>query len=253
MPLLEETAVAAHRQLEQAFQKLAAAAAPKAVPTPFLSEKRDLARISPQPDRLVTVKAARMPMLEAARPLLDALARMPSRLDATSLDALHQVLSCEVVSFQSVCQDARLPHEKIVAASYMLCTALDEASSDSTRGKVDEAATQVWTCGLAAHFHGDSRGGEGIFRILGFLVIEPQKNLDLLELMLLLLALGFEGLYRRASGGRRALHEIRMRVYSLVYVGRGSTPSPRWTAIERLLKEGDLNDVLAETTEDLFS
>ena len=255
MPLLEEAAVAAYRQLDQAAQALAAAAVPKPKPQPVLSQRRDLARISPQPDRLVTVKAARVPILEAARPLLDALARMLSRLDETPLDALRQMLLREVVSFQSVCQEARLPYEHVVAASYMLCTALDEAASNSARGKANESAAQAWADGLAPHFHGDSRGGEGVFRILGSLVNEPQKNLDLLELTLLLLVLGFGGLYRRAPGGRRVLHEIQMRVYSLVYVGRGGAPSPRWAAIERLLKgDGDdFNDVLAKTTEDIFS
>lgn len=253
MPLLEEVTVAVHRQLEQAAQKLAAATAPKPAPKPVLSERRDLARTFPQPERLVAVKAARVPLLEAARPLLDALARMPSKLDATPLDVLHQVLLREVVSFQSVCQDAGLPYEHVVAASYMLCTALDEAASHSARGRADEADRQIWGGGLAARCHGDNRGGEGVFRILGFLVKEPQKNLDLLELMLLILALGFEGRYRRVSAGRRVLDEIRMRVYSAVHIGRGGAPSPRWTAIERLLKRDDFDILLAGTTEDLFS
>jgi type VI secretion system protein ImpK len=253
MPLLEAVTVAAHRQLDRAAQTLAAAAVPKPKLQPVLPGRGDLARISPQPDRLVTVEAARVPLLEAARPLLDALARMPDQWVAMPLDARHQALLREVVSFQSVCQDAGLPHEHIVAASYMVCTALDEAAGNSARGNAGEPAPQPWAGGLAPHFHGDARGGEGVFRILGFLVNEPQKNLDLLELTLLLLALGFEGLYRKASDGLRVLHEIRMRVHALVYIGRGGTPSPRWTAIERLLKGDDFSDVMTETTKDIFS
>jgi type VI secretion system protein ImpK len=253
MPFLEEAAAAVGRQLDQAAQALAPAAPPKPKPRPVLSGRRDLARISPQPDRLVTVEAARVPLLEAARPLLDALARMPGQCDAMPLDSLHQVLLREVVSFQSVCQDAGLPYEHVLAASYMLCTALDEAASNSARGNAGEAAPQLWTGGLAPYFHGDARGGEGVFRILGFLVNEPQKNLDLLELTLLVLTLGFEGLYRRRPSGRRVLHEIRMRVHALVYIGRGGTPSPRWTAIERLLKRHDFSNAMTETTEDIFS
>jgi type VI secretion system protein ImpK len=253
MPLLEAVTVAAHRQLDRAAQTVAAAAAPKPKPQPVLPGRGDLARISPQPDRLGTVKAARVPLLEAARPLLDALARMPDQWIAMPPDALHQALLREVVSFQSVCQDARLPYEHAVAASYMLCTALDEAAGNSARGNAGEPATQLWAGGLAPHFHGDARGGEGVFRILGFLVNEPQKNLDLLELTLLLLALGFEGLYRKASDGRRVLHDIRMRVYALVYIGRGGTPLPRWTSIERLLKGDEFSDAMTETNKDIFS
>jgi type VI secretion system protein ImpK len=140
-----------------------------------------------------------------------------------------------------------------LATSYVLCTALDEVASNSLSGKAAESAAQAWAGRLAPHFHGDNKGGEGVFRLLGYLLREPQKHLDLLELMVLVFALGFEGIYRGTPNGRRVLHRIREQVYSLVYVGRGGVPSPRWDAIERLLKEDNLANVLSETTTDLFS
>ncbi len=178
---------------------------------------------------------------------------MPRELDETQLDAFYRALVHEVISFQSVCQDARIPSDYIVAASYMLCTALDEAAGNSIWGKASESAAQIWAGRLAVRFHSDNKGGLGVFRIVGFLSSQPQKHLDLLELVLLVLALGFQGIYRDARNGRRVLDSIRRQIYSLVYLGRGADPAPRWVAIERLLRGDGLADVLAEITPDLFS
>jgi type VI secretion system protein ImpK len=231
----------------------AAAAALKPKPQAILPVQQRLARLSPQPDRLVAVLAARVPLLEAARPLLDALARIHGNPGAARFDDFHRTLMHEVPTFQSVCQDARLSYECILAASYVLCTALDEVASNSLLGRAAESTAQTWAGRLAPHFHGDSKGGEGVFRLLGYLVHKPQENLDLLELVILVLALGFEGAYRNAPNGRRALHRIQEQVYSLVYIGRGGIPSPRWVAIERLLKEGQFTAVLSASSADLFS
>ncbi|RQO48809.1 hypothetical protein DBV14_19310 [Variovorax sp. KBW07] len=250
---LTDVAPDATKLVQGARAAEAAAAALKPKPQPILPGQQRLARLSPQPDRLVAVLAARVPLLEAARPLLDALARIRGTPGAGRLDDLHRTLMHEVPAFQSVCQDARLSYECILAASYVLCTALDEVAGNSLLGRAAESAKQTWTGRLAPHFHGDSKGGEGVFRLLGYLVHKPQENLDLLELMILVLALGVEGIYRNAPNGRRALHRIKEQVYSLVYIGRGGTPSPRWEAIERLLKEDHLADVLSEASTDLFS
>lgn len=243
----------AAKSVQGAHATRVAATAPNPKPQPILPVQQRLARISPQPERLVAVLAARVPLLEAARSLLDALARIPGNPDTGRLDDSHRTLMHEVAAFQSVCQDACLPYDNILATSYVLCTAIDEVSSNSLLGKATESTAQAWAGRLAPHFHGDNKGGEGVFRLLGYLLRKPQEHLDLLELMVLVLALGFEGIYRNAPNGRRVLHRIRAQVYSLVYIGRGGVPSPRWETIERLLKEDKLANVLSETTTDLFS
>lgn len=220
---------------------------------PILAAEQRLARASAQPDRLVAMLAARVPLLEAARPLLSALARTSGNFDEKRLDAFHHSLMHEVSAFQSVCRDARLPFEFILAASYVLCTALDEAISHSLPTKAGESTVQAWAGRLATHFHGDYQGGKNVFRLLGFLFREPQDNLDLLELMVLVLALGFKGIYRNAPNGRRTLGGIQEQLFSRVYLGRGGIPSPRWEAIERLLREDNLANALSVITTDLFS
>jgi type VI secretion system protein ImpK len=50
---------------------------------------------------------------------------------------------------------------------------------------------------------------------------DPAKNLFLLELMYICLALGFEGRYRVISNGRAQLEEVRERLYNMIRKQRG--------------------------------
>lgn len=210
---------------------------------PLLSGPQELHRISPQPDRLVVVKAADVPLIEAARPLLDALARVAEHLTARKVgaeevDTLHRQLLEKVVSFLSVCQDAGIGNPHILGASYMLCSALDEAVAIALCGGGEKPDLQAWAVQpLSVHFHGDNRGGKNVFVLLGWLVARPAEQIDLLELMLYLLALGFQGIYRHAAGGRRELESIRRRVHNVVSACRGEPTSARLQHIEELLRE----------------
>lgn len=126
MPLLEEVDIAVRNRLEQRTNRLKAKAHPPPPPKPVLQTEQVLARQSPQPDRLVAVRAAASPLFEAAGSLLDALpalARRQGLLDTALANTLHRRLVGEVASFQSICQDAQLRYEDTVIASYALCTA----------------------------------------------------------------------------------------------------------------------------------
>jgi type VI secretion system protein ImpK len=248
--------VAFQRATQRAFARLAqqqaAAANPPAAPKAVLRSQQELSRQSPQPDRLVAVRAAASPLFEAAGPLLDALpvlARRQGQLDITRANNLYRRLVSEIASFQSVCQDARLRYEDIVIASYALCTALDEFASDALRGPVNETSPQpkaepaasAWMAhSLAVRFHGDAKGGENVFRLIGRVLIEPDKHIDLLELFFVILRLGFEGVYRHAGNGRREMDRIQNRIHDLVNTHRREGPADllaHWQQIERSLDE----------------
>ena len=206
---------------------------------------------SPQA-RLATVKAASNPLLEAAQPLLRALADMPAELDPEAIDVLHRLLEREVTTFQSICSSAQIKHEHVVAASYALCTAIDEAANTTTWGggadhvphreaevQNDSAPTAghvgIWAGQqLAAHFHGDTKGGDKFFLLVGRLAAHPQEHLDLLEVLYIILGLGFEGRFSTGSQGRRQLDTIRHQLLALLNAGRGDVPrdlSPHWKGV----------------------
>ena len=199
-----------------------------------------------QQERLAAVRAAQNPLLEAAQSLLRAMADMPAKLEPGGVAVFLRLLEREVVTFQSLCSNAQIKHEHAVAASYALCTAIDEAANSSSwgGGKGGDAATGdghgtvgVWAGQqLAAKFHGDTKGGDKVFLLIGRLAASPQEHIDLLELMYMVLGLGFEGRFGSASGAnnRRQLETIRHRLFTLLSDARGDVPtelSPHWKGV----------------------
>lgn len=192
----------------------------------------------PMHSRLAKVRLARNPLLEAAQPLLHALADMPDLLDAGQVDHFHRLLTREVLSFQSLCNSAQVRHEHAVGASYALCTAIDEAAHSTpwggaAAGGMDGAG--VWAGRqLAVAFHDDARGGDKVFLLIGRLVAGADEHIDLLELLYFILGLGFEGRYATAANGRRQIETIRHRLFGLLSASRGEVPnalSPQWQGV----------------------
>lgn len=183
-------------------------------------------------ERLAAVVAAHNPLLEAAQPLLRALADMPAQLSEEGVTVFHRLLEREVASFQSICSSALIKHEHAVAASYSLCTALDEAANSTKWGGGEGTDAGIWAGQqLAAKFHGDTKGGDKFFLLVGRLAASPQEHIDLLELMYQILGLGFEGRFGTAANGRRQLETIRHQLFSLLGTARGDVPqdlSPHW-------------------------
>lgn len=159
---------------------------------------------------------------------------------------LHRQWVEEVASFQSVCNDARIRFEHTLSASYALCTALDEAASDALFNGMQ---AQIADCNpwlersLAVRFHGDGQGGSKVFRLVGRVVFEHRTHIDLLELMYIILRLGFEGEYRYAADGRRELENMRRQIHSIVNTGRQSGPPhllAHWQEVERAIQKPHL-------------
>ena len=195
--------------------------------SPPSAQRTRVAPELPHERRLAAIAAAQNPLLEAAQPLLRALSDLPRELSSTVVPALNLVLKREVTTFQSLCHTAKIRHEHVVAASYCLCTALDEAAQGSSwggpQGKGDAGpwASQQ----LAQYFHGDYQGGDKVFLLVGRLAANPQEHIDLLELVYLILGLGFEGRYRNLANGRRELENIRQRLLTMLSASRGEVPT----------------------------
>ncbi|MEJ8824245.1 type VI secretion system protein TssL, long form [Variovorax humicola] len=194
-----------------------------------------LAPEPPQAARLAAVKAAENPLLEAAYPLLRVLGELPKELSDEGIDVLHRLLMREVTTFQAICSDAQIKHEHAVAASYALCTAVDEAVNRTAWGGGVDRNTGTWAKRqLAQAFHDDSHGGDKVFLLIGRLAVSPQEHIDLLDLLFFILSLGFEGRYRSPANGRRQHDAIRHRLYDIVSAARGEVPralSPHWKGV----------------------
>lgn len=113
--------------------------------------------------RLAEITAAVNPLLAAASPLLCALAQMPRELSPGFVEHYRVLLEREVRRYQTLCDQANLRREHVLAVRYCLCTALDEAANNTVWGR-----RGVWAGkSLLVTFHGESEGGIKLFQIIG--------------------------------------------------------------------------------------
>ena len=182
------------------------------------------------PEKGAALAGGRSLLLDAARPLLRALADVPEGLDEEDVPRLQALLTREVQRFQSLCERANLRREHILAASYALCTALDEAAQKQAWG------IHSWPQqGLLVSLHGDTEGGTKCFHLLGRLVNSPHEHMPVIEVFYHVLSLGFEGHYVGQTDGHRQLDAIRQRLFHLISGARESVPrelSPNWRGVD---------------------
>ncbi|WDD91919.1 type VI secretion system protein TssL, long form [Burkholderia sp. FERM BP-3421] len=182
--------------------------------------------------RFAAVQAARNPLLEAARPLLRALADMPDGLDRDGIQQLRRLLEQEVRMFQRLCEQANIRRDHMLGARYCLCTALDEAAMQTSWARTGDGSLGAWISdGLATTFHEDRQGGDKVYLLIGRLMNAPHEHLDLLEVAYRLLSLGFEGRYRYEADGQRKHETVRQRIYNALAAQRGPVSvalSPHW-------------------------
>ena len=171
--------------------------------------------------RLTAVLEAENPLLEAAHPLLRALADMPEHLEADAIPVFRSMIEQEVRVFQKLCEQANVRRDHMLGARYCLCTALDEAAMQTAWAKEGTGSLGAWiTDGLATTFHEDRQGGDKVYLLIGRLMSEPQEHLDLLEVIYRILCLGFEGRYRLEPDGRRKHEHVRQRLHAEITAQR---------------------------------
>lgn len=173
------------------------------------------------------------PMVNAAAHLLLEVVRLREGKE-NDVETLRARLEAEVRGFEANALASELDNSHVLAARYVLCTALDEAVTTSKLGADGE-----WSrLALLSTFHNETWGGEKFFQILDRCMQQPARNLYLLELMYLLLSLGFEGRYRLLDRGPIALESLRDKIYRQVRLLRGE-PRPD---LAKALPSGGVRD-----------
>jgi len=125
---------------------------------------------------------------------------------------LKEQLSYAIREFERRGRAQGIAAERLNAARYILCTALDEAASATPWGGSGAWARQS----LLVAFHNEATGGEKVFQLMARLAEDVPANRDLLELIYATLAVGFEGRYRAIEGGAAQLEAIRERLAQLL-------------------------------------
>ena len=171
------------------------------------------------------------PLATAAAPLLVLMSQLRGLPSHADVDGLHQQVIGRVQKFESDATAAGISSEHVISARYALCAALDETVLSTPWG-----SESIWsTHTLLTTFHKETWGGEKFFQILERLKPDASLNLDLLELMYLCMALGFEGKYKIQERGQVQLANIQDELYRLIRHHRGEIErqlSPHWRGVE---------------------
>jgi len=167
------------------------------------------------------------PLVAAAQPLLAAAVRLRATARHANPAGLKDALADGIRKFEAQARNQSLPNEQIVAARYILCTFIDESAASTPWG-----GSGAWSAqSLLVMFHNETWGGEKVFQLMSKLAENVAANRNLLELLYVVLAFGFEGRYRVIDNGRAQLDSVRTRLAQLLKQQR-DTPdkalSPRW-------------------------
>ena len=170
------------------------------------------------------------PLENAASGLMILLTRLMGSRSHPDPNGLKNYLIDEIKRFQNAALKSGLDQETVYTARYVICTALDEAILNTPWGQSSDWSQK----NLLTKFYKETSGGKRFFHILKSLGQTPSKNIDLLELMYLCLALGYQGHYRIAKDGKNQLTRIREWLYQLIDRERGHPPrelSPHWVGV----------------------
>ena len=186
--------------------------------------------IAPVADDAENIAPGLSPLVAAAAPLLQLLARLRNTLNQPDPGDLRERALGAMRAFEQRARDLGIPIEQVRPAHYALCASLDDAVLNTPWG-----STGVWAAGsLVSTFHQEVRSGERFFDLLAQMRQHPGRFLPIIELMYLCVSLGFQGQYRLSPRGPAELDRLREETYALIVRQRQATEpdlSPHWTGI----------------------
>jgi type VI secretion system protein ImpK len=173
-----------------------------------LAELNDLSFSDKQDNQLIAI----------AMPILSILVSVKSAKTCSDVEKLRGNIISLINQFESQGAEAGCSARIILAARYCLCTALDAAVLSTNWG-----INSTWAGkSLLAILHNETWGGERFYIILQRIAEESHSNIDFLELMYLILSLGFEGKFFNDKAKR---DEIRDELYSKIAAYRPNNTS----------------------------
>jgi len=153
-------------------------------------------------------------LISAANPILAVVPQIRQALKHPDPQGLRESLREGLEAFKRDARAAGIVDETIDAASFGLCALLDESAASTPWGA-------GWAQdGLLKERHGETEGGIKFFAMLEAHVENPGPHLDMIEFLYVCIALGYEGKYRDADDGRRALAAWRARLRDLLRAHR---------------------------------
>ncbi|MEL7166364.1 MAG: type IVB secretion system protein IcmH/DotU [Pseudomonadota bacterium] len=170
------------------------------------------------------------PIIAAASDLLVLLGRLRTGMVEMQAIPLRDHVVREIAGFVQKCQEAGVPQDDIDVSRYALA-----ATADDIVQTIPGNDPQYWQqFSMAAELLGDRTAGIGFFAHLEQVIGLPNQRANALELMLVCLALGFEGKYRTEPNGPVMLSRLRMEVYQRFRAANDRPPeelSHKWVPV----------------------
>lgn len=186
-------------------------------------------------------------LVRASTPLLLLAVQLRHSTQAPDLGALRKACCAKLQQFES---DARLhgvDEKTAMMARYVICSLLDEAVLAAPWGESSGWSQRT----LLVMFHGETYGGAKVFDLLDRLSRDPARYLDLLEMIYLVLALGFGGRYLVEPGGQSRLADRLTTLHALIRRQREASPaelSPHWRGVDsRMEPQGGISPLWIAT------
>jgi len=170
------------------------------------------------------------PIVDAAGVLLALATRLRRARQPQNIVALRERVIAELKLFEQKLRARSLSPTLLRSAHYAICATIDDIILNTPWG-----SQSVWgQQSLLSSFHTDVAGGDRFFEVLTSLQSDPGTNIEVLELMYVCLALGFEGRYRVHPRGSTELARIHEGLYRLIRQFRGEGErelSPHWQGV----------------------
>jgi len=173
------------------------------------------------------------PVVAAASVLLGLASRIRGTATQKDIEGLRDRVVRELKTFEANASATGLPRELVRTAHYALSATIDDLVLSTPWGSQSSWAKRS----MVSTFHNEVVGGERFYEILNQLHKNPGRSADVLELMYVCLALGFEGRLRVTGRGTSEHSRVREGVYRTLRDRRGDFErelSPHWRGIAAL-------------------
>jgi type VI secretion system protein ImpK len=171
------------------------------------------------------------PLVDSAAALLVLAGQLRNTAAHPDVAGLREHVAQQIKVFEDAARSRGVTPETNLAARYVLCTFLDETVLSTPWG-----SESIWSSqSLLSSFHNERWGGEKFYMILERMIQNPAANIDMLELMYVCLALGFEGKYGVLEQGRSRLAETQDNLFRTIRLQRGDFErqlSPNWRGVQ---------------------
>lgn len=171
--------------------------------------------------------AAVNPLVGAAAPLLWLAGRLNESAPPDDIAEFRNRTIDEIKRFESAAMAKDVPTRTARVARYALCATIDDIILNTRWG-----GQSNWSSGsLVSVLYNETWGGERFYELLSQMMLNPEDNIDALELMAICMSIGFVGKYRVMDGGLGQLTRLRHEVYRVIRRVRGPyerSLSPAW-------------------------